>query len=79
MPKYIVPFTTWANISVEVDVPDGVTDPERIAELAMEAFQGTSLCHQCGGDRNSNLELGDDFEAVADLNTGVVIVTKLEG
>lgn len=82
MAKYSVPFTTWANISVEVEVPDNVTDPQEIVELAQEADQGTSLCRQCGGSRNNGLEIGDDFEPVMEEKPDgqqVPIVTRLGG
>jgi len=77
MAKYVVPMTTWANISVEVEIPDGVTDPETIAELTLEAFQGVSLCNGCTGHRNSGLDVGDEFELVTDED-GSVIMTKVD-
>ena len=66
MARYTVPFTTWANTSVEIEVPDDVTDPEQIAELAWEQMGeegGPTLCHQCTGTRNGGgLEIGDEWE-----------------
>ena len=59
MPKYSVPLTTWANITVTVETDE--TDPLKIAELALEEAS-VSLCHSCGGDRNHGLEVGDAWE-----------------
>lgn len=75
MPKYRVPLTTWADIAVDVDVPDDVTDPNAIAELAMEQVN-VSLCHQCAGSRNDSLTLGDEYSAV--LTDGVAEITSLD-
>lgn len=59
MAKYIVPLTSWANIAVTVET--GETDPEKIAELAIEAASPT-LCHQCSDSRNDSLEIGDQWD-----------------
>lgn len=61
MTTYHVPLTTWANISVTVETDE--TDPEAIAELAMEQAS-PYLCHQCAGSRNNSLEIGDEWETV---------------
>jgi len=64
MARYTVPMATWANTTVEVEVPDHVTDPEEIADLALEQMDPPTLCHQCtGGWRGaSSLDLGDVWE-----------------
>lgn len=63
MPRYNVPLTGWANITVTVETDEtDETDPEEIARLA-EANAFASLCHQCSGERNSSLEIGDQWEA----------------
>ncbi|WP_035838964.1 hypothetical protein [Kitasatospora azatica] len=75
MAVYSVALTTWANTSVEVEVPDDVTDPERIAELAVEHNDPPTLCNQCsGGGRSGHqeLELGDDWQAVTFQDQAVV-------
>ncbi|WP_330479876.1 hypothetical protein OG301_39385 (plasmid) [Streptomyces platensis] len=61
MPKYNVPLTSWANISVTVETDE--TDPEKIAELAQEQA-GVSLCHQCAGKHG--LDIGDEWSLVRD-------------
>lgn len=66
MARYIVPMTTWASTTVEIEVPDDITDPEQIAELALEQMAvegGPTLCHQCSSSRNGGgLEIGDEWE-----------------
>jgi hypothetical protein len=67
-----VPITTWANATATVDVPDDVTDPAIIAEMALEQFEGASLCRQC-----SSLDLGDEWNTVLDSKTGRPEVYKV--
>jgi hypothetical protein len=59
MPKYTVPMSGWASISVTVTTDE--TDPEKIVELA-EMHGGASLCHQCAGHTNNSLDIGDEWE-----------------
>lgn len=71
MAKYSVPFTTWASTVIEVEVPDDMTDPEQIADLALEQMakeSGPALCHQCAIGRRGNggLEIGDEWEPTRD-------------
>lgn len=73
MAKYTVPLTSWANIAVTVETDE--TDPEKIAELAMEQAS-PYLCHQCSGDRNDSLEIGDDWEPVRAEADGLPNITK---
>lgn len=61
MPKYSVPMTSWASITVEVETDE--TDPQKIAELAQEEAS-ISLCHQCADSRNNSLDIGDEWEPV---------------
>lgn len=63
MPKYTVPLTSWANISVTVETDE--TDPEKIVELALEEA-GVSLCHQCAGHTNNSLDVGDEWHPSRD-------------
>jgi len=79
MAKYSVPMTTWASTTVEIEVPDDMTDPEQIAEIAERQLHADgipSLCHQCaGGTRygSQNLEIGDEWEAAeTDGKPGVI-------
>jgi hypothetical protein len=72
MATYRVPLTSWANAAVEVETEE--TDPEKIAELAMEQHS-VSLCHQCAG--RDGLEIGDVWDPV--LNDGKPEVYKLDG
>ncbi|MET9385288.1 hypothetical protein ABZY09_30510 [Streptomyces sp. NPDC002928] len=67
MPKYAVPLTSWANISVTVVTDE--TDPEKIASLAAEAAS-PSLCHQCAGGGNDSLDVGDEWDPVINEETG---------
>lgn len=61
MPKYNVPLTSHASITVEVETDEN--DPRKIAELAQESeWGGASLCHQCAGSGNNGLDLGDEWE-----------------
>jgi hypothetical protein len=73
MPKYTVPLTSWANIAVTVETDE--TDPEKIAELAIEQAS-PYLCHQCSGERNDSLEIGDDWEPVRHGADGPPSMTK---
>ena len=81
MARYSVPMTTWASTVVDVDVPDDITDPEQIAELALQQMAeegGPSLCHQCASGRRGSggLELGDEWGAVQ--HDGKPEVTRLD-
>ncbi|WP_217231396.1 hypothetical protein [Streptomyces anulatus] len=59
MTAYTVPLTTYADTAVRVE--STLTDLVAIAELALEAVDIGSLCHQCASD----VELGDDWECLA--------------
>lgn len=80
MARYSVPMTVWASTTVEIDVPDHITDPEQIAELAIEHMAetgGPTLCHQCSSSRNGGgLEVGDEWEPVTD--DGKPSITRLD-
>lgn len=80
MARYSVPMSTWASTVVEVDVPDDVTDPQQIADLALEQMAekgGPTLCHQCAGSRNGGgLDIGDEWEAVQ--NNGQPEITRID-
>lgn len=71
MRRVSVPMTTWANSSVIVEVPDDVTDPEAIAELARVKFHEDSptLCNGCTGGHSQGapeLEIGDEWDIPLD-------------
>lgn len=72
--KYVVPLSGFANIAVDVETDE--TDPEKIAELAIENAS-PSLCHQCSDGRNDSLSLGDDWSPVRS-GDGAPEVTKDE-
>lgn len=76
MVKYAVPMTTWASITVEVETDE--TDPEVIFEAARGAHEGTTLCHRCADSRNSNLDVGDDWEPVRVGKDGPPEVTRID-
>ncbi|WP_354643927.1 hypothetical protein [Kitasatospora camelliae] len=60
MARYTVTLTTSANAVVDVEVPDDVTDPEEIAELAVAALEdegAPDLCNACA----TPVQLGDDW------------------
>ncbi|MFF8992598.1 hypothetical protein ACF09H_22210 [Streptomyces sp. NPDC014983] len=77
MTAYTVPLTTYADTVVRVE--SELTDLVAIAELALEAVDIGSLCHQCASD----VELGDDWEClevdgqpnVSRLADGVYVAT----
>ncbi|OEV11332.1 hypothetical protein [Streptomyces nanshensis] len=73
--RYVVPLTTAANIAVTVETDE--TDPEKIAELAIEQAEQAmpELCRQC----SDTVELGDDYRPVRMNDDSVPTVTKLEG
>lgn len=83
MARYSVPFTTWASTIVDIEVPDDVTDPTEIVELAERKLYdiGTpDLCHQCsGGGRGGtgNLSIGDDDWAVP-IHNGAPEITRTD-
>jgi hypothetical protein len=60
MKRYVVPVVTYAHAHVEVEVPDDESDPERIAEKALEQMSRIGLCAKC----NQGVELSDAWEAV---------------
>lgn len=81
MPKYRIPYSTWAGgtITVETDEP---ADAEAIHELAYEEGP-PNLCHQCSGSNmsypNSSLEVGDDIEFETDDDGTPVIYDEATG
>lgn len=75
MTKVRIYFQTFASTSIEVEVPDGITDPEEIAEYAQENANFPRLCNHCTGgtrfDRQS-LELGDEWEPLRENGKPVI-------
>ena len=81
MPKYRVFLTTTASASIAVDVPEGVTDPEEIAERAWNQGE-PSLCAQCSGwGHPFDLELGEWETEIHESGSlkGVAYVTDEDG
>lgn len=63
MAKYRIPMTTYANTSIEVETDE--TDPEKIIQAAYEQAEFPTICAQCSGwGRDTELEIGDDWETV---------------
>lgn len=58
MPAYTVPLTTYVDTLVPIETD--LTDPDAVAELALELVDVGSLCQQCGA-----VELGDDWKCIA--------------
>ncbi len=58
--KYRVLIQTVASATVDIEVPDDVTDPDEIAERALSEGNLPTLCAQCSGwDKGFSLDLGD--------------------
>lgn len=82
MPKYRAHFTTVASATVEIDVPDGMTDPEEIADYAYEHGQMPSLGAQASGwGQPWSLDLGEwETETHAEgPHEGLAYVTDMDG
>lgn len=75
MATYNVPLVTAAITVVAVTVPDDVTDPVQIAELAVRQNVAPTLCNHCAHADGQELMLGDDWDWSADPKTGEPIVT----
>lgn len=82
MPKYRAYFQTTASATVEIDVPDGMTDPEEIADYAYTHGQMPSLGAQASGwSQPWSLDLGE-WETVGHRmgpHQGVAYVTDMDG
>ena len=77
MPKYRVYLTTTASAAVDIEVPDDVTDPDEIAELAWSESEFPTLSAQASGwGRPWSLDLG---EWEADIVDGIPYVTDEDG
>ena len=77
MPTYRVYLTTTASATVNVEVPDDVTDPEEIAELAWSEAEFPTLSAQASGWGQSwSMDLGEWETEIVD---GVVYVTDEDG
>lgn len=60
MAKYSVTIKTTAFATVDIEVPDDVTDPEEIAERVLSKGDMPDLCAQCSGrNQKFSLELGE--------------------
>lgn len=82
MPKYRVYLQTTASATVDVDVPDGMTDPEEIAEYAYLHGDTPTLGAQASGwGQPWSLDLGEWETTVHDYgeHKGLAYVTDLDG
>ena len=82
MSKYRAYFHTTASACVEIDVPDGMTDPEEISEYAYSHGEVPSLGAQASGCGQSwSLDLGEwETEQHADgPHKGTAYVTDMNG
>jgi hypothetical protein len=78
MPKYKVFVQTVASATVEVDVPEGMTDPNEISELAFNQAEFPSLSANASGwGRSWSLDLGE-WEDVTEDGTPVVELAEDE-
>ena len=77
MAKYRVYLTTTASAAVDIEVPDDVTDPEEISEIAWNEAEFPSLSAQASGWGQSwSMDLGEWGNEIVD---GVVYVTDEDG
>lgn len=82
MAKYRVYVQTTASATVEVDVPDGMTDPELIAEYAHEYAEMPSLGAQASGWGQSwSMDLGEweTTDHGDGPHKGMAYVTDMDG
>lgn len=74
--KYTLNLTTWASTSMDFETD--LTDPEEIAAAFFESCPNTpTLCHQCAGSSDQNLDIGDEWEI--DRFEGRLLITPAEG
>lgn len=57
--KYRTTMVMTASCVVEFEAPDDATE-EQLTDAAYRADLPT-LCHQCAGERNQHLDIGDDW------------------
>lgn len=63
MAKYRVSMQTVATITIEIEVPDDITDPHEIAERAAEEGEFPTICAQCAGwGRDYSLDMDGEWE-----------------
>ncbi len=82
MTKYRAHFRTTASATVEIDVPDGMTAPEEIAEYAFEHGELPTLSAQGSGwGQPWSMDLGEwETEDHADgPHEGMAYVTDMDG
>lgn len=82
MPKYRVYLRTVASATVEIDVPDGMTDPEEIAEYAYDHGEAPTLGAQASGwGQPWSLDLGEWENEVhaSGPHEGMAYVTDMDG
>lgn len=75
MAKHQIYFQTFASTSIEVELPDDITDPEEIVEYVQENADMPTLCHHCtGGSKfeRQNLTLGDEWEPLREDGKPVI-------
>lgn len=67
MTKYRVYVQTTATAVVEVEVPDGVTDPDEISQIAADKGEFPTLSAKASGwGEKWSLELGDWEDVIED-------------
>lgn len=78
MAKYRVALQTVATTSIEIEVPDDVTDLDEIAELAAGQDMPT-ICAHCSGmfGHGPSLDMDDAWE-VSEYN-GEPLVERIDG
>jgi hypothetical protein len=82
VPKYRVYLNTVASATVEVDVPDGMTDPEEIVEFAYNHGEMPSLSAQGSGwGQPWSMDLGEWETTVHEHgpHKGTAYVTDMDG
>lgn len=82
MPKYRVYLQTVASATVDIDVPDNITDPEEIAEYAYLNGETPTLGAQASGwGKSWSLDLGEWETTTHDRgpHKGLAYVTDMDG
>lgn len=83
MPKYRVHLTTVISATVEIDVPDGIAQPDEIADYAYEHGPSLELCAQCSGwGRSWSIDMSGEWETAVHHDgphKGLAYVTDEDG
>jgi hypothetical protein len=77
MPKYKVFVQTVASATVEIEVPEGVTNPNEISELAFNEAEFPHLsANAAGWGRSWSLDLGEWEDVTEDGSPVVELVEE---